>query len=115
VRFGKEIQEVLRRGDRELSRIYGYAVGTLRRITRLLHIECAAGSHQASEKPTVKENVTSYLLHKLLHNCFPKHSETHQNHFKSPILHNNIRKVGSFRNRQVIGSIPILGSILSIT
>jgi hypothetical protein len=29
------------------------------------------------------------------------------------IFHNNIRKVGSFRNRQVSGSSPLVGSILS--
>ena len=50
------------------------------------------------------------LLHELLHNRFPEHPETHKNHFEAPILHNNIRKVGSFRNRQVSGSSPLVGS-----
>ena len=31
------------------------------------------------------------------------------------IFHSNIRKVRSFRNRQVIGSSPIVGSMLSAT
>jgi hypothetical protein len=55
------------------------------------------------------------LLHELLHNCFPERPETHKNHFEAPILHNNIRKVGSFRNRQVSGSSPLAGSILNLS
>ena len=53
---------------------------------------------------------TSGLLHKLLHRRFPEPPEMHQNGCITPILHNNIRKVGSFRNRQVVGSTPTLGS-----
>ncbi len=60
-----------------------------------------------------RKNVTSYLLHELLHNRFLEPSETHQNDFEAPILHNNIRKVGSFRNRQVASSTLALGSISS--
>jgi hypothetical protein len=55
------------------------------------------------------------LLHELLHDCFPERPETHKNHFEAPLLHNDIRKVGSFRNRQVSGSSPLVGSILSNT
>ena len=57
----------------------------------------------------------SMLLHELLHNSFPERPETHQYRSQRPIFHNNIRKVGSFRNRQVSGSSPLVGSILSIT
>jgi hypothetical protein len=53
---------------------------------------------------------TSGLLHKLLHRRFPEPPEMHQNGCITPILHNNIGKVGSFRNRQVVGSTPTLGS-----
>jgi hypothetical protein len=52
------------------------------------------------------------LLHDLLHNRFPERPETLQNHSEPPISHNNIRKVGSFRNRQVSGSSPLVGSSL---
>jgi hypothetical protein len=53
------------------------------------------------------------LLHELLHNRFPERPKTHQNHFEAPILHNNVRKTESFRNRQVSGSSPLVGSILT--
>jgi len=53
---------------------------------------------------------TSGLLHKLLHRRFPEPPEMHQNGCSPPILHNNIRKVGSFRNRQVASSTLALGS-----
>ena len=54
-----------------------------------------------------------YLLNCCTNRCTmpdrnnPKHTETAAHR---PIFHNNIRKVGSFRNRQVIGSSPIVGS-----
>ena len=53
---------------------------------------------------------TSGLLHKLLHRRFPEPPEMHQNGCITPILHNNIRKVGSFRNRQVASLTLALGS-----
>src|SRR5260370_29375864 len=56
---------------------------------------------------------SSKTLLELLHNCFPECLETHQNHFQPSILHNNIPKVGSFRNRQVNGSSPFVGSSFS--
>jgi hypothetical protein len=34
---------------------------------------------------------------------------------ESPIIINNMRKAEAFRNRQVTGSIPVVGSITSIT
>jgi hypothetical protein len=64
----------------------------------------------AKSKTGSSRNRLLKLLHKLLHNRFPERPETHQDHFKSPILHNNIRKVGSFRNRQVASSTLALGS-----
>jgi hypothetical protein len=53
---------------------------------------------------------TSGLLHKLLHRRFPEPPEMHQNGCITPILHNNIRKGGSFRNRQAASSTLALGS-----
>src|SRR5437763_1902008 len=51
-----------------------------------------------------------WVLHKLLHRRFPEPPEMHQNGCITPILHNNIRKVGSFRNRQAASSTLALGS-----
>src|SRR5439155_14665908 len=51
-----------------------------------------------------------WVLHKLLHRRFPEPPEMHQNGCITPILHNYIRKVGSFRNRQVASSTLALGS-----
>jgi len=53
------------------------------------------------------------LLHKLLHTSFPVCPKTHQNDLKAPTIHNNIRKTGSFRNQQVIGSTRIVGSAIT--
>ncbi len=58
---------------------------------------------------------TADLLHELLHNRSPERPKTHQNHSEPLMFHNNIRKVGSFRNRQVSGSSPLVGSILFST
>src|ERR1019366_9349553 len=44
----------------------------------------------------------------------PERPGTPINPLHSPIFHNNIHKAGSIRNRQVIGSSPIVGSIFSI-
>ena len=41
----------------------------------------------------------------------PERPKTTRNAPKPPIFHNNIHKAESFRNRQVIGSSPIVGSI----
>ncbi len=51
----------------------------------------------------------------ILYKRSPECSKTPQNALQQPLSHNNIRKTGSIRNRQVIGSSPIVGSILSIT
>ena len=42
-----------------------------------------------------------------------EHPKTPQNAYTPPILHNNIRKTESFRNRQVTSSTLVVGSILS--
>jgi|SRR5579864_424122 len=73
------------------------------------------GADLSSARLSINNALSSFkTLHELLHNCSPERPETHQNHFQSAILHNNIRKVGSFRNRQVIGSSPIVGSIICL-
>jgi hypothetical protein len=64
-----------------------------------------------SELPPHQNGDLQGVLHKLLHNCFPEPPKTHRNGFRVPTFHSNIRKVASFRNRQVIGSSPIVGSI----
>ena len=43
----------------------------------------------------------------------PERPKTPRNAPEPPIFHNNIHKAESFRNRQVIGSSPIVGSINS--
>jgi hypothetical protein len=40
----------------------------------------------------------------VLYKCSPECSKTPQNALLQSLLHNNIRKTGSIRNRQVIGS-----------
>jgi len=50
------------------------------------------------------------VLHKLLHKTIPERPKTPRNTPEPPIFHNNIHKAESFRNRQVIGSSPIVGS-----
>ena len=55
------------------------------------------------------------VLHKVLHKPPPERPGTPINPLHPLIFHNNIHKAGSIRNRQVIGSSPIVGSILSIT
>jgi hypothetical protein len=54
------------------------------------------------------------VLHKVLHKPPPERPGTPINPLHPLIFHNNIHKAGSIRNRQVIGSSPIVGSILSI-
>ena len=44
------------------------------------------------------------------HRNAPERPGTPINPLHSPIFHNNIHKAGSIRNRQVIGSSPIVGS-----
>jgi hypothetical protein len=57
-----------------------------------------------------------YRCKELLHNCFPDPPQKNctKTAAHAPIFHNNIRKVGSFRNPQVSGSSPLVGSILLI-
>jgi hypothetical protein len=76
------------------------------------------GFHRArAEDPTwsreADPQLPLILLHELLHIRYSQRPVTHRNGVEAPILHNNIRKVGSFRNRQVSGSTPLVGSILS--
>jgi hypothetical protein len=71
------------------------------------------GERRKSEDQPTRNRLVE-LLHKLLHNRFPEPPKTHQNRSEQPTLHNNIRKVGSFRNRQVISSSLIVGSIFSL-
>jgi hypothetical protein len=54
------------------------------------------------------------VLHKVLHKYHPKHPKTPFYAPESTILINNMRKAEPFRNRQVTGSIPVVGSIFSI-
>jgi hypothetical protein len=49
----------------------------------------------------------------VLYNRSPECSKTPQNALLHSLSHNNIRKTGSIRNRQVIGSSPIVGSIIT--
>src|SRR5579863_1446240 len=49
----------------------------------------------------------------LLYKRSPECSKTPQNTLLQSIPHNNIRKTGSIRNRQVSGSSPLVGSSLS--
>ena len=51
------------------------------------------------------------MLHKVLHKYHPKHPKTPFYAPESTILINNMRKAEPFRNRQVTGSIPVVGSI----
>jgi hypothetical protein len=51
----------------------------------------------------------------ILYKLSPECSKTPQNTLLQPLSHNNIRKTGSIRNRQVTSSILVVGSILSIT
>jgi len=76
------------------------------------HIRAAQGVKAVSSRFGAGETTPQLpkLLHELLHNCFSERPETHQNHCEPLISHNNIRKVGSFRNRQVISSSLIVGS-----
>jgi hypothetical protein len=51
----------------------------------------------------------------VLYKRSPECSKTPQNALLQTLSHNNIRKTGSIRNRQVSGSSPLVGSILSST
>src|SRR6266853_5224008 len=54
------------------------------------------------------------LLYQVLYKWLTECSKTPQNALLSSPSHNNMRKTGSVRNRQVSGSSPLVGSILSI-
>ena len=47
----------------------------------------------------------------VLYKRSPECSKTPQNALLQSLSHNNIRKTGSIRNRQVSGSSPLVGSI----
>jgi hypothetical protein len=51
----------------------------------------------------------------ILYKLSPECSKTPQNTLLKPLSHNNIRKTGSIRNRQVTSLTLVVGSILSIT
>jgi hypothetical protein len=54
---------------------------------------------------------TEQVLHKVLHIYPPERPKTSFYAPESPIIINNMRKTEPFRNRQVTGSIPVVGSI----
>jgi hypothetical protein len=54
---------------------------------------------------------TEQVLHKVLHIYPPERPKTSFYAPESPTVINNIRKAEPFRNRQVTGSIPVVGSI----
>jgi len=82
-------------------------------VVRWKPANCCCQKGYLRTKTTRPEIGCSKLLHKLLHTRFPERPKMHQNGSGSLTVHNNIRKVGSFRNRQVIGSSPIVGSMFS--
>ena len=49
----------------------------------------------------------------VLYKRSPECSKTPQNALLQPLSHNNIRKTESIRNRQVSGSSPLVGSIIT--
>jgi hypothetical protein len=51
----------------------------------------------------------------VLYKRSPECSKTPQNALLQPLSHNNIRKTGSIRNRQVTSSTLVVGSIFSNT
>jgi hypothetical protein len=53
---------------------------------------------------------TEQVLHKVLHIYPPERPTTSFYAPKSPTVINNMRKAEAFRNRQVTGSIPVVGS-----
>jgi hypothetical protein len=60
-------------------------------------------------------NRAEKVLHKVLYKYHPKRPKTPFYAPESTIVSNNMRKAEAFRNRQVSGSIPVVGSIFSIT
>src|SRR6185437_16339257 len=55
-------------------------------------------------------SMRTYPAVQLLYNGSPEHPKTPQNALVRSLSHNNIRKTGAIRNRQVIGASPIVGS-----
>jgi hypothetical protein len=53
---------------------------------------------------------TEQVLHKVLHIYPPERPTTSFYAPESPTVINNMRKAEAFRNRQVTGSIPVVGS-----
>ena len=60
------------------------------------------------------KKISGEVLHNLLHNCSPERPETPQNDCQLSIIHNNIRRTESFRNRQVASSTLAVGSIFNL-
>jgi hypothetical protein len=65
--------------------------------------------HKKFEKTTTQKKKRNCCT-KCCTNPPPEHPKTPLKPLQSPIFTNNIRKVEPFRNRQVIGSSPIVGS-----
>jgi hypothetical protein len=72
-------------------------------LAAVFHLDDRAADLKSADQSAVQ----------ILYKRSPECSKTPQNALLSPLSHNNIRKTGSIRNRQVTSSTLVVGSIFS--
>src|SRR5882762_2794864 len=93
--LNREAEFVRLRRDSQGAFFFPSCGGSARKMTKLADLKSAG-------QPAVQ----------ILYKRSPERTKTPQNALLQPLSHNNIRKTGSIRNRQVTSSTLVVGSIL---
>ena len=88
-------------------------ISRLRKIGKQGHND-SSGSAIEITKPADRKSAGQPAV-QILYKGSPECSKTPQNALLQPLSHNNIRKTGSIRNRQVTSSTLVVGSIFPST